>query len=147
MNDVYAKSSNKKGKTDDIDKVVGQRLKARRILLGLSQQDLGDAVNVSVQQIQKYEKATNRISCGKLYSMSKLLKTPITYFFDQSKNVTSAFVLAEDQEEFDTEHNADVVLEKEFISLIRFYKCIKDSVIRRKILDLVKTVSENKISM
>lgn len=129
-----------KGKADLIDHHVGKRLKTRRVLLGLSQQDLGDAVNVSIQQIQKYEKATNRISSGKLYALSRLLQVPITYFFDQEINVHSATAFAEDQEVFEQE--AIDLSEREVISLIRSYKEIKDSKMRQKIMDLVKTMSE-----
>lgn len=145
MNAELSKLPNTKGKTDEMDKTVGNRLKARRILLGLSQQDLGDAVNVSIQQIQKYEKATNRISCGKLYILSKLLKTPISYFFYNTKNVDDSFALAEDQEH--SAEEVDLVSDKDAITLLRFYKGIKDESVRQKILDLVKTVAEKKVSI
>lgn len=146
MNAELSKLPNTKGKTDEMDKAVGNRLKARRILLGLSQQDLGDAVNVSIQQIQKYEKAMNRISCGKLYILSKLLKTPISYFFNNTKNVADSFALEEDQAHF-AEEEVDLVSDKEAITLLRFYKGIKDESVRQKILDLVKTVAEKKTSI
>jgi transcriptional regulator with XRE-family HTH domain len=74
--------SESKGKADNIDKLVSRRLKMRRVMLGMSQQDIGKAVDVSIQQMQKYEKATNRISSGKLFTIAKFLKVPITYFFE-----------------------------------------------------------------
>ncbi len=116
-----------KGKADLIDHHVGKRLKTRRILLGLSQQDLGDAVNVSIQQIQKYEKATNRISSGKLYALSQLLQVPISYFFDNNANADS--------------DGADLP-EREVVLLVHSYKEIKDPKIRQKIMDFIKTVAE-----
>ena len=70
-----------RGRADNIDKLVSRRIKMRRMMLGLSQHDLGKAVDVSIQQIQKYEKATNRISSGKLYTLARFLKVPITYFY------------------------------------------------------------------
>ena len=77
--------SEKKGRADNIDKLVSRRLKMRRMILGLSQNDLGKAVDVSIQQVQKYEKATNRISSGKLFAFAKFLKVPINYFYDQNE--------------------------------------------------------------
>ena len=68
-NSNYKKES--KGRADDIDRLVSKRLKTRRIMLGLSQQDLGAAVDVSIQQVQKYEKASNRISSGKCSGAGK----------------------------------------------------------------------------
>ena len=70
-----------KSKVNEIDKFVGQRLTLRRRILGFSQQDLEKATRVTIQQIQKYEKSTNRITSGKLYQFAKLLKVPIDYFF------------------------------------------------------------------
>lgn len=118
-------SGSGKGKADLIDHHVGKRLKTRRVLLGLSQQDLGDAVNVSVQQIQKYEKATNRISSSKLYTLSQLLQVPISYFFDNIANADS---------------NATDLPDREVILLVHSYKEIKDPKMRQKIMDLIKTM-------
>lgn len=126
-----------KNKVDPVDTSVGKRLKMRRIMLGLSQNDLGDAVNVSIQQIQKYEKATNRISSGRLYAFAKLLMVPLEYFFqDVEKNIKSE-VIMEERDAF----ASDVASEKELLSLIRSYSEIKDVAIRKKIIDLVKTLS------
>lgn len=80
--------SEKKGRADSVDKLVSRRLKMRRMILGLSQNDLGKAVDVSIQQVQKYEKATNRISSGKLFAFAKFLKVPISYFYDQSEDTS-----------------------------------------------------------
>ena len=70
-------------RVSDIDKYVGQKLKECRITQGLSQQTLGKIANVSIQQIQKYEKGTNRISSGKLFLFAQFLQVPLTYFFEQ----------------------------------------------------------------
>ena len=74
-------SSKPASRIDNIDRHVSQRLRARRMFLGLSQQSLADEVSVSVQQIQKYERANNRISSGKLYHFANFLNVPIEYFF------------------------------------------------------------------
>ncbi len=115
-----------KGKADLIDHHVGKRLKTRRILLGLSQQDLGDAVNVSIQQIQKYEKATNRISSGKLHALSQLLQVPISYFFDYNVNADA---------------DSTDLPDREVILLVHSYKQIKDPKMRQKIMDFAQTMA------
>lgn len=132
-----------KGRVGIIDVHVGIKLKDRRILLGLNQYDLGEAVDVSIQQIQKYESAKNRISSGKLYSFAKLLKVPITYFFDgiddsvQSLNsIQNAF--AEEQEEFKTERQK--ISDKEVINLIKAYSKINNESKRKSVFDLVKVL-------
>ena len=74
----------------------------RRMILGLSQNDLGRTVDVSIQQVQKYKKATNCISSGELFAFVKFLKVPISYFYVQSEDSSSAIgpALAEDQESY-----------------------------------------------
>ena len=71
----------KKGQASEIDAHVGMRLKARRLQLGISQSDLAEHLEVTFQQVQKYEKGINRISAGTLYVISKVLFVPIMYFF------------------------------------------------------------------
>ena len=90
------------GRVDDVDRHVGKKLRMRRIMLGLSQQVLGDAVGVSIQQIQKYEKATNRVASRKLYQFAKLLHVQVAYFFEEMEGLTKKLnpSLAESQEEF-----------------------------------------------
>lgn len=131
-----------KGKSDSVDKHVGKRLKMRRIMLGLSQQDLGEAVNVSIQQIQKYEKATNRISSGRLHAFAKLMSVPVDFFFrdiEQESNLASE-ALNDESEEFDT--SLESVSEKDIITLVRSFTEIKNNNVRKKILDLVKTIND-----
>lgn len=131
-----------KVKIDSIDSHVSKRLRTRRIMLGLSQKTLAEAVDVSIQQIQKYEKSTNRISSGKLYSLANLLKVPVSYFFEklgntEYSNVSSASVFAESQEGFLVD---EIIPEKEVISLIKAFNEIRDLQVRRKIIDLVKSL-------
>ena len=134
--------SEKKGRADNIDKLVSRRLKMRRMILGLSQNDLGKAVDVSIRQVQKYEKATNRISSGKLFAFAKFLKVPISYFYDQNESSSSAIgnALAEDQEAFG-ESEIELVSEKEIMSLIKAFGEISNPQSRKKIIELVKTMS------
>jgi transcriptional regulator with XRE-family HTH domain len=134
-----------KGRADHIDQLVSRRLKMRRMMLGLSQQDLGGAVDVSIQQVQKYEKATNRISSGKLHAFAKFLKVPISYFFDQGDDGNKAIdaIFAEEEAKYDAEDKTphNTVSEKEIVSLVKAFSEIQNPSSRKKIIELVKTMS------
>lgn len=103
------------------------------MMLGLSQEVLGKAAGVSIQQIQKYENGLNRISSGKLFMLSTFLKVPISYFFEQEDNLSNniANLLSERKEH---------VSEKELIFLIKAFSKITDNTTREKIIELVKTM-------
>jgi transcriptional regulator with XRE-family HTH domain len=141
-----------KGKADDTDRLVSKRLKLRRILLGFSQKELSDAVSVSIQQIQKYENATNRISCGKLLSFAKFLNVPVNYFFSQSnepeERLTSMHFFAEDPTEYNGQYEANDqkqkalhATDKEMITLVKAFNDIKSTVVRRKLVELIRLLS------
>ena len=70
------------GRTQDIDRHVGARVRERRIMLGLTQQQLADLIGVTYQQAHKYERGINRISAGRLYEVAQVLSVPVGYFFD-----------------------------------------------------------------
>jgi transcriptional regulator with XRE-family HTH domain len=107
-------------------------------MLGLSQQALGDEVCVSVQQIQKYEKANNRISSGKLYHFANFLNVPVTYFFEGIDVQTPPDRFTESQEQCAMDILA---LEREVLVLVRAYNAINDAHLRRKVVDLIKSMS------
>ena len=69
-------------RTQDIDRHVGARIRERRIMLGLTQQQLADLIGVTYQQAHKYERAINRVSAGRLYEIAQVLSVPVSYFFD-----------------------------------------------------------------
>lgn len=134
-----------KGRADHIDHLVSKKLRMRRMMLGLSQNELSEALDVSIQQIQKYEKATNRISSGKLFALAKLLRVPVGYFFDTSEltgdNLSSVF--AEEPEEYVNQGANDKshMTEKEVISLVRAFGEVKNAQVRKKILELVRSMA------
>ena len=131
-------SEDSENKVDPVDIYVGKRLKSRRLMLGLSQNDLGEAVNVSIQQIQKYERATNRISSRKLYNLAKFLRVPVSYFFANDLEPLTTPGFAEEQTPFEQSNN-DSVPEREIMTLVRYYSSVNNEQERKKILDLVKT--------
>ena len=137
-----SEQSETKGRADKVDKLVSRRLKMRRMMLGLSQNDLGKAVEVSIQQVQKYEKATNRISSGKLFAFAKYLKVPISYFYEANEASSNAIgaALAEDEASYDA-GDSEALSEKEIVNLIRDFAEISSPQSRKKIIELVKTMA------
>ncbi|QEK39382.1 helix-turn-helix domain-containing protein [Candidatus Sneabacter namystus] len=138
----------KDGRVDQVDVIIGQRLFRKRCLLGYSQKDLAEYAGVSIQQIQKYEKSTNRIAGGRLYRFAKLLKVPVEYFFENLDDILDgrskkAASFAEDQAIFTPKASEQDVItsEKEIITLVRFYNSIKDKNVRKRFLELIRAVS------
>ena len=146
------KKTKTKGLADDVDKHVGNRLRIRRSLLGLSQEKLAECVGVTFQQVQKYERGANRISSSRLLSFSKLLDVPLSYFFDgledNDSSKSSALGFAEDKQEgFD--HGSKKIREKnlftqkETIELMKAYYAVQDTKLRKEILKIVRSMSKN----
>ena len=73
-------------RTQDVDRYVGARIRERRIMLGLTQQQLADLIGVTYQQAHKYERGINRVSAGRLFEVSQVLSVPVNYFFDGLDN-------------------------------------------------------------
>ena len=140
---MTAKKRKTKGTADSVDVHVGKRLQLRRSLLGLSQEKLGEAVGLTFQQIQKYEKGLNRISSGKLYQFSKILEVPVAYFFEAmgAANAATAYGLSDnDQEEF---VGNDVMQSRETIELVRTYYAIKDPELRKDAVRFMKSIAKS----
>lgn len=140
-----------KGVPDSVDIHVGQRLRVRRSLLGLSQEKLADFVGVTFQQIQKYERGTNRISAGRLLRFSEVLDVPVTYFYDdfeQSKKSSKINIGLSDneQEGFDSEDKnleENVMNKRETLELVRAYYSVQDPKSRKDILKFIKSIAKN----
>ncbi len=134
-----------KGRANDIDKLVSKKLKMRRIFLGLSQQELALVAKVTVQQMQKYEKAVNRISSGKLYILAKFLNVPVNYFFNESNaNTNKTVEKFIEPEDSNAKEDSEQVFEREVTNLIKYYITISDAKVRRKFFELIKSVSGDK---
>ncbi|MFV9903062.1 MAG: helix-turn-helix domain-containing protein [Rickettsiales endosymbiont of Dermacentor nuttalli] len=118
---------------------IGQKLKSRRITIGMSQEDLGNAIGVTFQQIQKYERGVNKMSLSRLIDIASILNTPITFFLE-SIGKRGRPALAEDIDLLLDKHKCDY---KEILSLVRAYSNISDEKTRKHILSLVKGLSDN----
>jgi transcriptional regulator with XRE-family HTH domain len=122
-----------------IDLHVGNRVRQRRRLLGMTQQRLADSVSIRFQQIQKYESGANRISASRLWTLSQALDVPISYFFEGVDE--SAYAKA--GENVDSSGvSTDVFQNKDTIALVRAFYTMNDEP-RRRLLDLAKAMSGN----
>ena len=126
-----------------IDLHVGKRLRQRRSLLGMSQEYLGESVGVTFQQVQKYERGANRIGASRLYQFSIILNVSVSYFFEgmpkdpQTDGVTTPIGMADQgQAGFET----DTLARRETLELVRAYYQIADPVVRKRILDLTRSL-------
>ena len=130
-----------------IDVHVGTRVRLRRTLLGMSQEKLGEALGLTFQQIQKYERGVNRIGASRLFDLARVLDVPIGFFFDDmsaelggnaaNRARGAAFGFAEGQEGFED----DTLHRRETLELVRAYYRITDPSVRKRVFDLIKTLS------
>lgn len=120
-----------------VDVHVGTRMRMRRMMLSVSQEKLGEALGVSFQQIQKYEKGTNRIGAGRLQDIATHLEVPISYFYDDmpGSERTDGF------SEVGVSYVSDLLVLPEGMELTRAFLQIKDANVRRRIVELVKSIS------
>jgi transcriptional regulator with XRE-family HTH domain len=125
---------------DGLDVYIGGKVKLRRTLLGISQEKLGHYLGVTFQQVQKYEKGINRISASTLYGIANILSVDFSYFVD---GYCSAGAFNEDRVPI---YGIDDSRKKETAELLRTYYKVSDSTIRKKMLELMKTISATKKS-
>ncbi|MEO1198338.1 MAG: helix-turn-helix domain-containing protein [Pseudomonadota bacterium] len=123
-----------------VDIHVGSRVRMRRVLIGMSQEKLGAELGLTFQQVQKYEKGANRIGASRLYQISSILGVPVSFFFEGVEATTgdSPAGLAEER----TGYSADMLTSPEGLALNRAFFKISDQNVRRRIVDLVKSLSE-----
>jgi transcriptional regulator with XRE-family HTH domain len=126
-----------------VDVHVGGRVRLRRMLLGMSQDKLGEALGLTFQQIQKYEKGINRIGASRVFEMSNILDVPIQFFYDDfSGRAGHSYGFAE----ADDDNFMQLLHSPEGVQLCRHFAGIGDPKVRRRVLDLVKTLAEGEAS-
>ncbi len=134
-----------KGGPNAIDVHVGLRVRLRRILMGLSQEKLADALGLTFQQVQKYERGVNRIGASRLYSLSKVLDVPISFFYDDMPAAIAGQVRRQPpglSESAAANYDAGPMSSRETMELIKAYYRIGDTGKRRKVLDLIRSMSK-----
>ena len=130
--------ANKK-QPNPIDIHVGSRVRLRRMMLGMSQEKLGDALGITFQQIQKYEKGTNRIGASRLQHIATVLSVPVSFFFEDAPGTPDAAAgLAESRP---PNYVVDFLSSSEGVQLNKAFVRIKDTKLRRRIIDLVRAAA------
>ena len=134
-------TENKK-KPNPIDIHVGSRIRLRRNMLGYSQEKLGESLGITFQQIQKYEKGTNRVGASRLQAISAILTVPVSFFFEDAPGGHTPGV-GSFGEDNDATYVVDFLNSNEGVQLTRSFTKISDPKIRRKIIDLVKSLADD----
>jgi len=126
-----------------IDKYVGSRVRMRRIMLGMSQEKLGEALGLTFQQIQKYEKGTNRVGASRIQQISEILQVPVSFLFEGGPTSTTGgngF-----SEGTSPTYVADFLATSEGLALTRAFTRITDTKLRRSIVDLVEQIATHEV--
>ena len=125
-----------------IDRHVGARVRMRRMMIGMSQEKLGESLGLTFQQVQKYEKGTNRISASRLQQISETLNIPLAYFFKGAPvaegSVNGGFAEGNPEEGF----ASDFVMTAEGLSLNRAFAKITDAKVRKRIVELIVALAD-----
>lgn len=136
-----ASMANKK-QPNPIDIHVGSRVRLRRMMLGMSQEKLGENLGITFQQIQKYEKGTNRIGASRLQHIARVLTVPVSFFFEDAPGAAAADSSGTGMaEQPSASYVVDFLSSSEGIQLNKAFIRIKDAKIRRKVIELVRAVA------
>ena len=122
-----------------IDVHVGSRIRLRRTLMGMSQERLGEALSLTFQQVQKYERGVNRVGASRLFDLSRVLDVPISFFFDDLPDSAQGDCaeFAEGRQRL----SDNALNRRETLELVRAYYRINDASIRKRMLELIKSMS------
>ena len=130
------------GRPNPVDVHVGARVRLRRTLLGMSQEKLGDAIGLTFQQVQKYERGANRIGSSRLFDLSRVLDVPIGFFFDEMPGDVAASSPAQTRgmSEEPVSYELDPMAKRETLELVRAYYKITDPNVRKRLFELTKAL-------
>ena len=131
----------KSEKPNPIDVHVGSRVRLRRNMLGLSQEKLGDAIGLTFQQVQKYERGANRIGASRLHELSRVLDVPVSFFFDDTDPVRAPAIPNGFAEPPAEAFDADPLRRHETVELVNAYYDIDDPALRRRFFELAKALA------
>jgi transcriptional regulator with XRE-family HTH domain len=124
-----------------IDKHVGSRVRMRRMMLGMSQEKLGNNLGLTFQQVQKYEKGTNRIGASRLQQISHILQVPVSFFFEGAPTNTNTVRVDGMNEAPSPAYVSDFLATSDGLALTKAFMRISDSKLRRRIVDLVEQIA------
>ncbi len=133
-----AETTDQERNPNPVDLHVGARIRMRRKLLGVSQERLAEQLQLTFQQVQKYERGANRVSASKLYEIARALEAPVAYFFDGLADTGQATSSADAGNEF----VHDLVMTPEGMELAAMFPKIRRGRVRRRVLDLIKALAD-----
>jgi transcriptional regulator with XRE-family HTH domain len=125
---------------DQVDKHIGKRIRLRRLMLGLSQTKVADALDLTFQQVQKYEKGSNRLSAGRLLRVAILLEVPLTYFYQDAPGIAGLATKVAIPE-FVT----DMLMTSSGIALARAFGKVQRTALRRRIINFVDAIGDDEV--
>ena len=130
------------GRPNPIDVHVGARVRLRRTLLGMSQEKLGEAIGLTFQQVQKYERGANRIGSSRLFDLSRVLDVPIEYFFGDMPAAVAACSPGQGggMSEEASNYELDPMAKRETLELVRAYYKISDPQVRKRLFEMTKAL-------
>jgi transcriptional regulator with XRE-family HTH domain len=125
-----------------IDRHVGSKVRLRRMLIGMSQEKLGEALGLTFQQVQKYEKGTNRIGASRLQQIAQILNVPVEFFFEDAPHaVLPNQPVMGFSEAPSTAYISDFLSTSEGVQLMKAFVSIRDAKVRRKLVELVNAIA------
>ncbi len=144
----------RESRASPIDAHVGARIRLRRTLMGMSQERLGEALGLTFQQVQKYERGVNRVGASRLFDLSRVLDVPISFFFDDMPEPLTAtyggqssplgarrsFGFADSQDSFGAVGGDEAMNRRETLELVRAYYRITDPAVRKRVFELIKSL-------
>ncbi|MBR1735128.1 MAG: helix-turn-helix transcriptional regulator [Alphaproteobacteria bacterium] len=141
MQSDYDNTEKVKKVRKSLDAFIGDKVKYRRTFMGMSQEKLGSFLGITFQQVQKYEKGVNRISASMLYTIASVLNTDFQWFVDGFGHSDDPSFALNDSSSII--YNAKTHSKKEMSELIKAYYTISDPVVRKKVIELVKSFSNS----
>ena len=126
-----------------VDVHVGKRVRQRRKMMGITQEKLGESLGLTFQQVQKYERGTNRVSASKLFEMAVFLKVPVSYFYeDMIAQSAHPMVMESGESTFEHEH----LTSRESRELLLSYYRLPNDKVRKRVMELVRSLVESEPS-
>jgi transcriptional regulator with XRE-family HTH domain len=134
-----------KGHPNPVDVHVGERIRLRRTLLGLSQSTLAEQLGLTFQQVQKYERGSNRVSSSRLFDLCRILNVPIAYFYDEMGTEVSKQSPASlaGQKPKAVDKDADPAAKRETLELVRAYYGITDQGVRHRFTNMIRAIASS----
>lgn len=138
--DVEEKSARR---ANSMDVHVGSRVRLRRMLLGMSQEKLGEKLGLTFQQVQKYEKGINRVGAGRLHELGRVLGVPVSFFFEDAPGVGGAEAMPGFAETTNESYVNDFLGNRDGLELNKAFVRITDAKVRRAIVEMVRALADD----